>query len=61
MHSANVCRLLKKIEAFFAKIITITRDRSMTPENILKILVNLTEQQISVSYRFATNSSKRRV
>lgn len=46
MHNANVCRLLKKIEPLLAKKATITKDRSMTPEKILKILDDVTEQQI---------------
>ncbi|OJH31448.1 hypothetical protein Wxf_02450 [Wolbachia endosymbiont of Armadillidium vulgare] len=46
MHNANVCRLLKRIEPLLAKKVTITKDRSMTPEKILKILADVTEQQI---------------
>ncbi|WP_341811399.1 transposase family protein [Wolbachia endosymbiont (group A) of Oxytorus armatus] len=46
VHNANVCRLLKKIEPLLAKKVTITKDRSMTPEKILKILADVTEQQI---------------
>lgn len=46
MHNANVCRLLKKIEPLLAKKVTITKDRSMTSEKILKILADVTEQQI---------------
>jgi hypothetical protein len=36
MHNANVCRLLKKIEPLLAKKVTIRKDRSMTPEKIIK-------------------------
>lgn len=46
VHNANVCRLLKKIEPLLAKKVTITKDRSMTPEKTLKILADVTEQQI---------------
>lgn len=46
VHNANVCRLLKRIEPLLAKKVTITKDRSMTPEKILKILADVTEQQI---------------
>lgn len=46
MHNANVCRLLKKIEPLLAKKVTITKDRSMTSEKILRILADVTEQQI---------------
>ncbi len=46
VHNANVFRLLKKIEPLLAKKVTITKDRSMTPEKILKILADVTEQQI---------------
>lgn len=46
VHNANVCRLLKRIEPLLAKKVTITKDRSMTPEKILKILADVTEQQM---------------
>ncbi|WP_264336870.1 transposase [Wolbachia endosymbiont (group B) of Chorthippus brunneus] len=46
VHNANVCRLLKRIEPLLTKKVTITKDRSMTPEKILKILADVTEQQI---------------
>lgn len=46
MHNANVCRLLKKIEPLLAKKVTIIKDRSMTSEKILKIMADVTEQQI---------------
>ncbi|MDV6248897.1 transposase family protein [Wolbachia endosymbiont of Zaprionus taronus] len=46
VHNANVCRLLKRIEPLLAKKVTIKKDRSMTPEKILKILADVTEQQI---------------
>nr|WP_265040255.1 transposase [Wolbachia endosymbiont (group A) of Trypoxylon clavicerum] len=46
VHNANVCRLLKRIEPLLAKKVTITKDRSMMPEKILKILADVTEQQI---------------
>ncbi|BET32573.1 IS5 family transposase [Wolbachia pipientis] len=46
VHNSNVCRLLRRIEPLLAKKVTITKDRSMTPEKILKILADVTEQQI---------------
>ncbi|WP_224721409.1 transposase [Candidatus Wolbachia massiliensis] len=46
LHNANICRLLKKIEPLLAKKITIKKDRTLTPERILKVLADVTEQQI---------------
>lgn len=45
LHNANICRLLKKKEPLWAKKITIKKDRTLTPERILKILADVTEQQ----------------
>jgi hypothetical protein len=45
LHNSNVCRLFKKIEPLLAKKITIKKDRSLTPEKILKLLADVTEQR----------------
>lgn len=44
LHNSNICRLLRKIEPLLAKKITITKDRSLTPDQVLKILVDVSEQ-----------------
>jgi hypothetical protein len=44
LHNSNICRLLKKIEPLIAKKIVITKDRSLTPEKILKIIADVSEQ-----------------
>jgi hypothetical protein len=44
LHNANICRLIKKIEPLLAKKITITKDRSLTPEKVLKLLADVSEQ-----------------
>lgn len=46
LHNSNICRLLKKMEPLLAKKVTITKDRTMISERILKILADVTEQQI---------------
>lgn len=46
LHNSNICRLLKKIEPLLSKKISIKKDRTMTPERILKILADVTEQPI---------------
>lgn len=43
---ANICRLFKKLEPLLAKKITIKKDRSLTPEKIIKLLADVTEQPI---------------
>jgi hypothetical protein len=43
---ANLCRLFKKLEPMLAKKITIKKDRSLTPEKIIKLLADVTEQPI---------------
>ncbi len=45
-YNSNVCRNLKIIEPLLAGKITIKKDRSLTPEKILKILADVTEQPI---------------
>ncbi len=46
LHNANICLLLKKMEPLLARKITIKKDRTLTPERILKILADITEQPI---------------
>lgn len=46
LHESNVCRLLKKIEPLLAKKITIKKDRSLTPEKIMKLITDATEIKI---------------
>ena len=44
LHNSNICRLIKKVEPLLAKKITITKDRSLTMEKVLKLLVDVSEQ-----------------
>ena len=44
LHNANICRLFKKLEPLVARKITIKKDRSLTQEEIIKILADVTEQ-----------------
>ena len=44
LHNANICRLFKKLEPLVAKKITIKKDRSLTQEEVIKILADVTEQ-----------------
>lgn len=44
LHNSNICRLLKKIEPLLAKKITIKKDRSLTPDKILELIADVTEQ-----------------
>lgn len=44
LHNANVCRLFKKLEPLVARKITIKKDRSLTQEEIIKLLADVTEQ-----------------
>lgn len=44
LHDSNICRLLKKMEPLLAKKISITKDRSLTAEEVLKLVVDVTEQ-----------------
>ena len=46
LHESNICRLLKKIEPLMAKKITIKKDRSLTPEKIIKLITDATEIKI---------------
>ena len=44
LYNANICRLFKKREPFVASKIKIKKDRSLTQEEIIKILADVTEQ-----------------
>ena len=44
LHNANICRLIKKMEPLLAKKVTITKDRSLTSQEVLKLLADVTEQ-----------------
>jgi len=44
LHNANICRLLGKMEHLLAKKISIKKDRSLTADKVLKILVDVSEQ-----------------
>ncbi|WP_342265252.1 transposase family protein [Cardinium endosymbiont of Philonthus spinipes] len=44
LHNSNICRLLKKWNLYWQKVIKIKKDRSMTSDKILGLLVGATEQ-----------------
>jgi len=44
LHNSNICRLFKKLEPMLAKKVTIKKDRSLTAEEVLKIIADVTEQ-----------------
>jgi len=44
LHNSNICRLIKKIEPILAKKISITKDRTLTADKVLKIIADVTEQ-----------------
>jgi hypothetical protein len=46
LHNSNVCRLFKKLEPLMGKRLTIKKDRTLTPEVILKLLADVTEQPV---------------
>jgi hypothetical protein len=46
LHNSNVCRLFKKLEPLMGKRLAIKKDRTLTPEVILKLLIDVTEQPI---------------
>lgn len=46
LHNSNVCRLFKLLEPLMAKKITIKKDRTLTQEEVLKLLVDVTEHPI---------------
>jgi len=43
LHNSNICRLLRKMEPFLAKKISIKKDRSLTADKVLKMLVDVSE------------------
>ena len=44
LHNANICRLLRKMEPLLANRISIQKDRSLTADKVMKILVDVSEQ-----------------
>ena len=40
LHNSNVCRLFKLLEPLLAKKITIKKDRTLTQDEVLKLLVD---------------------
>lgn len=44
LDNSNICRLFKKLEPLMAKKVTITKDRTLTQEEVIKILADVTEQ-----------------
>jgi hypothetical protein len=44
LHNTNICRLFKKLEPLVAKKFTIKKDRTLTQEEVLKLLADVTEQ-----------------
>jgi DDE superfamily endonuclease/Helix-turn-helix of DDE superfamily endonuclease len=46
LHNSNVCRLFKLLEPLMAKKITIKKDSTLTQEEVLKLLVDVTEHPI---------------
>jgi hypothetical protein len=46
LHNANICRLFKKLEPLVARKVAIKKDRSLTQDEVIKILADVTEQPI---------------
>ena len=46
LHNSNICRLFKKLEPLMGKGLAIKKDRTLTPDVILKLLADVTEQPI---------------
>lgn len=46
VHNTNVCRLFKRLEPLMAQKLTIRKGRSLTPDKVLKLLADVTEQPI---------------
>jgi hypothetical protein len=44
LHNSNICRLLRKMEPLLAKKISIKEDRTLTPEKVLRIIADVSEQ-----------------
>jgi len=64
LHNSNICRLFKKLEPLLGKRLAIKKDRTLTPEVVLKLLVDVTEQPIQrpqkAGKRKQTYSGKKR-
>jgi hypothetical protein len=64
LHESNICRLLKKIEPLMAKKITIVKDRSLTPEKIMKLITDATlrskskDQKLTGQKKFYSGKKK---
>lgn len=46
LHNSNICRLFKVLEPLLSRVIKITKDRSLTKEKILELIIDVTEQPI---------------
>lgn len=46
LHNSNICRLFKKLEPLLGKRLAIKKDRTLTPDVVLKLLVDVTEQPV---------------
>ena len=44
LHNSNISRLFKRLEPMVAKHLKIKKDRSLSPEKVLSVLVDATEQ-----------------
>lgn len=44
LDNSNVCRLFKRLEPLLARKITITKDRTLSQDEVIKILADVTEQ-----------------
>lgn len=44
LHKTNICRAIRKMEPLLAKKITITKDRSLTPDKVVELLADVSEQ-----------------
>jgi len=44
LHNSNICRLFKILEPLLANKVTIKKDKALTPEKIIKIITDVTEQ-----------------
>ena len=44
LDNSNVCRLFKRLEPLMAKKIVVKKDRTLTQDEIIKILIDVTEQ-----------------
>jgi hypothetical protein len=64
MHNCNISRLFKRLEPMLAKKLTIKKDRSLTQDEVIKILADVTEQPIqrpsTKSQRKQTYSGKKK-